>query len=104
MQRRESLKTGVSLLARTAWAPFGACAAKAQSPVSAGTARRIKKAIMWGTVGVPGSVLEKMQAIKDGGFEGVEMNSHMDQAEVLSPRDQTGLAIPSVWRNGWRGY
>jgi len=51
---------------------------------------------MWGTVGVPGSVLEKMKAIKEAGFEGVEMNSHMDQEEVLRARDQTGLVIPSV--------
>ncbi len=51
---------------------------------------------MWGTVGVPGSVLEKMKAVKEAGFEGVEMNSHMDQEEVLHARDQTGLAIPSV--------
>ncbi len=34
---------------------------------------------MWGTVGVKGSVLEKMKAIKEAGFEGVEMMSHMDQ-------------------------
>ena len=96
MQRREFLKTGGSAVILAAWAPFAARAAEAQSSVSAGTARRIKKAIMWGTVGVPGSVLEKMRAIKDAGFEGVEMNSHMDQAEVLSARDQTGLVIPSV--------
>jgi hexulose-6-phosphate isomerase len=51
---------------------------------------------MWGTVSIPGSVLEKMQAIKEAGFEGVEMNSHMDQEEVLKARDQTGLVIPSV--------
>jgi hexulose-6-phosphate isomerase len=51
---------------------------------------------MWGTVGVRGSVLEKMQAIKEAGFEGAEMNSHMDQDEVLRARDETGLVIPSV--------
>jgi hexulose-6-phosphate isomerase len=58
--------------------------------------RGIKKAIMWGTVGVPGSVLEKMKAVKAAGFEGAEMNSHMDQDEVLRARDETGLVIPSV--------
>lgn len=51
---------------------------------------------MWGTVGVSGSVLEKMKAVKEAGFDGVEMNSHMDQEEVLRARDQTGLVIPSV--------
>ena len=58
--------------------------------------RKLKKGIMWGTVGMRGSVLEKMRAIKEAGFEGTEMNSHMDQEEVLRARDQTGLTIPSV--------
>jgi len=96
MQRRGFLKMGTSALALAALVPFGVFAAPAQSSGAAGTARKIKKGIMWGTAGVAGSVLEKMRAIKEAGFEGVEMNSHMDQAEVLSARDQTGLAIPSV--------
>ena len=52
---------------------------------------------MWATVGVKGTVLEKMKAIKEAGFEGVEMSSHMDQEEVLRARDETGLIIPSVY-------
>jgi len=51
---------------------------------------------MWGTVGLKGSVLEKMKAIKAAGFEGVEMMSHMDQEEVVRARDESGLIIPSV--------
>jgi hexulose-6-phosphate isomerase len=51
---------------------------------------------MWGTVGVKGSVVEKMKAVKEAGFEGAEMNSHMDQDEVVRARDQVGLVIPSV--------
>ena len=51
---------------------------------------------MWGTVDVKGSVLEKMKAVKEAGFDGAEMNSHMDQEEVLRARDATGLQIPSV--------
>jgi hexulose-6-phosphate isomerase len=61
-----------------------------------GVKRPLKKGIMWGTVGVKGSVLEKMQAVKAAGFNGAEMNSHMDQDEVLKARDATGLDIPSV--------
>ena len=58
---------------------------------------------MWATVGVKGSVLEKMQAIKAAGFEGTEMMSHMDQDEVLRARDATGLVIPSVCgRDHWK--
>ena len=58
--------------------------------------RPLKRGIMWGTVGVKGSVLQKMKAVKAAGFDGAEMNSHMDQEEVLRARDETGLAIPSV--------
>jgi hexulose-6-phosphate isomerase len=41
-------------------------------------------------------VAEKMKMVKEAGFEGVEMNSHMDQDEVMRARDETGLVIPSV--------
>jgi hexulose-6-phosphate isomerase len=58
--------------------------------------RSIKKAIMWATVSYPGSVLEKMKAIKAAGFDGVEMMSHMNVEEVLKARDEVGLQIPSV--------
>jgi hexulose-6-phosphate isomerase len=37
-----------------------------------------------------------MQAIKEAGFEGAEMMSHMDQDEVVRARDDAGLMIPSV--------
>jgi len=60
------------------------------------TRRSHKKAIMWGTVGTKGSVLDKMKAVKAAGFDGAEMASHMDQAEVLKARDATGLEIASV--------
>jgi len=63
---------------------------------SAPSQRAHKKAIMWGTVGVKGSVLEKMKVVKAAGFDGAEMASHMDQAEVLKARDETKLEITSV--------
>src|SRR4030095_3516282 len=58
--------------------------------------RELKKAIMWGTVALKGSVLENMHAVKEAGFEGGEMNSHMNQDDVLRARDETGLIVPSV--------
>jgi hexulose-6-phosphate isomerase len=58
--------------------------------------RSFKKGIMWGTVSVKGSVLEKMKAVKAAGYDGAEMNSHMNQDEVLKARDEVGLEIPSV--------
>src|SRR5579883_885020 len=93
MQRREFLKRSASALAVASWAGLGALETRAEP---SGSKRPIRKAIMWGTVGVQGSVLEKMKAVKAAGFEGTEMNSHMDQEEVLKARDETGLVIPSV--------
>jgi hexulose-6-phosphate isomerase len=90
MNRRDFIKSGASALALTAFAPA------ALGAESATGKRALKKGIMWGTVGVKGSVLEKMQAVKAAGFDGAEMNSHMDQDEVLRARDETGLEIPSV--------
>jgi hexulose-6-phosphate isomerase len=101
MNRREFLQAGAGTLALTALAP-DALAAEQQAPAAAAPARTIKKGIMWGTVGVKGSVLEKMKTIKEAGFEGTEMMSHMDQDEVLRARDETGLVIPSVCgRDHW---
>src|SRR5882672_11203586 len=98
MNRRDFLTVGGGLLALSALAP-GALRAQEKSPAAK---RSIKKGIMWATVGIKGSVLEKMQAIKEAGFDGVEMMSHMDQEEVLKARDQTGLLIPSVCgRDHW---
>jgi L-ribulose-5-phosphate 3-epimerase len=68
----------------------------ADSSGATGRQRPIKKAIMFGTVGVKGSTLEKFQAVKAAGFEGVEPNSHMNQDEVLRAHDATGLQMPSV--------
>src|SRR5215813_13485655 len=89
MNRRLFLKTAAGAAAIAASTP-GLLAAE-NNPK-----RSIKKGIMWATVGIKGSVLEKMKAIKEAGFEGVEMMSHMDQEEVLRARDETGLVIPSV--------
>jgi L-ribulose-5-phosphate 3-epimerase len=95
MQRREFLKKSASAIAFSAlaYADLGPMQAMAGERTSK---RPIRKAIMWGTVGVKGSVLDKMKAVKAAGFEGVEMNSHMDQDEVVRGRDETGLIIPSV--------
>lgn len=89
--RRDFLRTSASLLALSSLAP-ALSAAETAPPAK----RTHKKAIMWGTVGVKGSVLERMKAVKAAGFDGVELASHMDHAEVLQARDATGLAVTSV--------
>ncbi len=93
MNRRDFLKGSVGAVALAAVVP-GALAA--DPPSATAQKRQIRKAIMWGTVGVKGTVLEKMKAVKEAGFEGAEMNSHMDQDEVMRGRDEVGLVIPSV--------
>ena len=83
------LTTTTAALAST----FGPLSVVAADPAPS---RAIKKAIMWGSLAVKGSVLEKMQAAKIAGFEGVEPMSHMAQADVLAALQATGLKAASV--------
>lgn len=55
-----------------------------------------RKSIMWGTVGMEGSVLDKCKAIKAAGYAGIEPNSHMDRKEVIDAMKATGLVASSV--------
>jgi L-ribulose-5-phosphate 3-epimerase len=94
MHRREFLKFGAGALALASLAPQSF--AQGDSSAAPAAKRPIRKGIMWGTVGVGGSMVEKMKAVKAAGFDGVEMMSHMNQDEVLRARDESGLVIPSV--------
>ena len=58
--------------------------------------RDIKKGIMWGSIKFGTSILEKFQFARQAGFDGVELDSHIDRAQVLKAREATGLPIPSV--------
>ena len=58
--------------------------------------RKIKKGIMWGSIRVGTTALEKFQAAAAAGFDGVEPNSHLDRNEILKAAEATGLPIPSV--------
>lgn len=91
LPRREFLTLTAAASAALALAPGRLAAAPAPA-----AKRAYKKAIMWGTVGVKGSVLEKMQQVKAAGFEGVEPNSHMNQDEVVEALEKTGLKAASV--------
>ena len=66
------------------------------SNIIAPPTRSLKKGIMWGNIGVGQTILEKFQAAKLAGFDGVEPLSHLHRNEVLKARDITGLIIPSV--------
>ncbi len=92
LDRRSFLKRGALLAAAAglglpSWTPTRSADPKK---------RAIRKGIMYATIGVKGSIMEKFQQVKAAGFEGIEAMSHLPQEEVLKARDATGLAIPSV--------
>src|SRR5437016_13442324 len=86
MNRRAFLKTTISAAAAAAFAPDASAASK----------RNLRKAIMYSTIGVKGSVLEKFRAMKEAGFEGVEPMGGMNRDEVLAAFKETGLQAASV--------
>ena len=86
MNRRSFLKITASAAAFVALAPRAHAAPK----------RNLRKAIMYSTIGVKGSVLEKFRAMKAAGFEGVEPMGAMNRDEVLAAFKETGLQAASV--------
>ena len=91
MKRRDFAgKTILSAMALSS-APF---LGVAKNPKA--TVRSIKKGIMWGNIGFGTTILEKFQAAKDAGFDGVEVYSHLNREEVLKAKELTGLVVPSV--------
>ena len=85
--RRSFLTVAAGAAAMVALGPRGYCAAPK---------RNLRKAIMYSTIGVKGSVLEKFRAMKQAGFEGVEPMGGMDRDEVIAAFKETGLAPASV--------
>src|SRR6187549_2652087 len=85
MNRRDLLKNSAIAVA-AAVVPVAQAAPK----------RHLRKAIMYNTIGVKGTVLEKFQAMKAAGFEGVEPMGAMDRDEVLAALKVTGLQAASV--------
>ena len=91
IHRRDFLRMGSGALALAGLGPVAALAADPPAKK-----RSIKKAIMYLTIGYPGTVMEKFKAVKAAGFEGVEPMSHMKQDEVLKAFEETGLQAASV--------
>lgn len=97
MQRRNFIKsaalvTGALSLSSIREEAFAAPSASIPQPPPG----PFRKSIMWGTVGMEGSVLDKCKAIKAAGYDGIEPNSHMDRKEVLDAMKETGLVASSV--------
>src|SRR5437867_13406904 len=86
MNRRSFLKITVGGAAAAAFAPTASAASK----------RNLRKAIMYSTIGVKGSVLEKFRVMKEAGFEGVEPMGGMNRGEVLAALKETSLQAASV--------
>jgi L-ribulose-5-phosphate 3-epimerase len=86
MNRRSFLKIMVAGAAATAYLPSALAASK----------RNLRKAIMYSTIGVKGSVLEKFRVMKEAGFDGVEPMGGMNRDEVLAAFKETGLRAASV--------
>src|SRR6185369_16941857 len=86
MNRRSFLKITIAGAAAAAFAPAASAASK----------RNLRKAIMYSTIGVKGSVIEKFRAMKEAGFDGVEPMGAMNRDEVLAAFKETGLHAASV--------
>lgn len=87
MKRRAFLKTSTGVALAAALVP---------SVCGAARKRSLRKGIMYSTIGVKGSVLEKFRAMREAGFEGVEPMGAMNREEVLAALKETGLEAPSV--------
>ena len=97
MQRRNFIKHTLLATGALSVASFDSFASITSGmDVRANAASGLKKSIMWGTVGLEGSILDKCKAIKAAGFDGIEPNSHMDRKEVLDAMQATGLKASSV--------
>jgi L-ribulose-5-phosphate 3-epimerase len=86
MNRRSFLKITLGGAAAAGFVPLASAAPK----------RNLRKAIMYSTVGIKGSVLEKFRVLKEAGFEGVEPMGAMNRDEVLAAFKETGLQAASV--------
>jgi L-ribulose-5-phosphate 3-epimerase len=87
MNRQSFLKVTTGAAATAAFLPRSHAAAPK---------RKLRKAIMYSTIGMKGTVLEKFRAMKEAGFEGVEPLGGMDREEVLAAFKATGLQAAGV--------
>src|SRR5436190_21266602 len=86
MNRRSFLKITTSTAAAAVFVPVSQAAPK----------RNLRKAIMYSTIGVKGSVLERFRAMKEAGFEEVEPMGGMNREEVIAAFKETRLQAASV--------
>ena len=87
MNRRSFLKVTAGVAVTAAFLPHAPAAAPK---------RNLRKAIMYSTIGLKGTVLEKFRVMKEAGFDGVEPMGGMNRDEVLAAFKATGLQAASV--------
>jgi hexulose-6-phosphate isomerase len=73
-----------------------AAAATLASHAHAAPKRNLRKAIMYSTIGIKGTPLERFRAMKAAGFDGVEPMGGMGRDEVVAALKETGLLAASV--------
>jgi hexulose-6-phosphate isomerase len=86
MNRRSFLKYSAGAAATAALIPTLTAAPK----------RKLRTAIMYSTIGVKGTILERFSAMKAAGFEGVEPMGAMNRNDVVAALKETGLKAASV--------
>ncbi|MDF9829682.1 sugar phosphate isomerase/epimerase family protein [Parabacteroides sp. PF5-6] len=96
MQRRKFIQNSLGLAALSFAGSRIHTFANNNIPMSEVTCPAFKRSIMWGTVSMEGSVMEKCKAIKAAGYDGIEPNSHMDRNEVIEAMKANGLLASSV--------
>jgi L-ribulose-5-phosphate 3-epimerase len=102
LNRRDVLKFGGGALAVAAMGSVLPAAEEAKTdaakPDLPARKRAMKKAVMWDMIGVGKTVLEKFEAMKAAGFDGVEMNSpsNISIDEVKAACEKTGIVIEGV--------
>jgi len=79
INRRSFLTVTVGAAAMAALGPYSYCAAPK---------RNLRKAIMYSTIGVKGSVLEKFRAMKEAGFEGADGGDEARRSDRGFQRDR----------------
>ena len=87
MNRRSFVKVTAGVAVTTAFFPHSQAAAPKRS---------LRKGIMYSTIGMKGTVLEKFRAMKEAGFDGVEPMGGMNRSEVLAAFKAAGLQAASV--------
>lgn len=91
MNRREFAKKSIMASAFVSAVPF-----RGYTAFGVPAKRALKTGIMWGSIGVGKTIMEKFQAVKAAGYEGIETDSHLDREAVIKAANATGLKVHSV--------